>query len=654
MQTSEWGKRLLLGRKLRSDQERAARLRKRVAVPVFASNALSSLAYAPDEIFIMLAVGGVAAYAWSLPAGIAVAVIMVVVVASYRQSLRAYRSGGDYRIAMTNLGEPAGLIVAGALLVDYSLTVAVSLSAAAQYAASVVESLHGHQTLVAVALALVIMTMNLRGLREAGPLFALPTYLFIGMLAVMVLWGFARYLFGDLPRAASAHLTVVPEDQYAAGLSGLALAFLVLRALSSGSAALTGVEVVSNGVSAFRKPRGRNARITLTWIGLLSVVGMVSVIALANLMGIRMVERPDRQLVGPDGAPVGADFQLDPVVSQLAAGIFDNVPVGFYLVVIATGVVLLLAANTAFNGFALLASVLGGDGYLPKQLRTRGDRLAYSNGIMVLAGFAIVLIVVFGAGVTQLIQLYLVGVFCSFTLSQAGMVRHWAKARAAESDPAVRTRMRRSQVINATGCLVTGLVLLVVLVTKFVHGAWITVATIAGLFALMVGIRRHYRRVAGELTVGPRGQYTHPSRVHAIVLVSKLHKPALRALAYAGTTRPDVLEAVTVDVDPAETKQLLDDWDRMEIPVPLRVLASPYREITRPILDYVGSIKRASPRDLVMVYVPEYIVGHWWERLLHTRVAAQLRSRLTLQPGVMVTSVPYRPSSAVGSTAPTR
>jgi hypothetical protein len=329
------------------------------------------------------------------------------------------------------------------------------------------------------------------------------------------------------------------------------------------------------------------------------------------------------------------------LVAQLAEAVFDDFPIGFFFVVVVTALILVLAANTAYNGFPVLGSILSQDRYLPRQLHTRGDRLAFSNGIVVLAAVAIVLVVGFQAEVTRLIALYTVGVFTSFTLSQIGMLRHWNRLLGTETDEAVRRRMRRSRVINAFGAGMTGAVLIVVLITKFTRGAWIAIAAMAVFYVLMVAIRRHYDRVAAELVAG-ESDAVLPSRNHAIVLVSTLHKPTLRALAYARATRPDVLEAVTVNVDDADTKRLMRDWDKRKLPVPLKVVESPYREITKPVLDYVKRIRSRNPRDVVTVFIPEYVVGHWWEQILHNQSALRLKGRLLFQPGVMVTSVPWQ------------
>jgi len=640
-------KRVLVGRPVHSERLSETLLSKRIALPVFASDALSSVAYAPDEIFLTLAVAGVAAYTMTPVIGIAVVLVMFVVVMSYRQNVHAYPSGGgDYEVATTNLGPRAGITVASALLVDYVLTVAVSVSSGTQYAAAALPALRGHEAVLGVSVVLLLMTMNLRGVRESGTLFAVPTYVFMVSILGMGAYGFFRWATGDLPLAASARLDLTTSDDVSAGTMSLAWGFLLLRAFSSGCAALTGVEAISNGVPAFRQPKSRNAATTLALLGGIAVAMLMSIILLANLMEIRYAEEPATQLMR-DGVPVGEEYVQDPIIGQMAQALFDGFPPAFYLVAGATGVILVLAANTAFNGFPVLGSILARDDLMPRQLHTRGDRLAYSNGIITLAGAASVLIVAFDAEVTRLIQLYIVGVFISFTTSQTGMVRHWTRMLRTEVRPAARNRMRRARVINCIGMAITGTVLVIVLITKFVHGAYLALLAMALTYAVMLAIRRHYLAVQGELELLPDGEArVLPSRVHAIVLVSKIHKPTLRALAYARASRPSVLEAVTVSVDPQDTARLQEAWSRRDIPVPLRALASPYREITRPILDHVRGIRRESPRDLVVVFIPEYVVGHWWEHLLHNQSALRLKGRLHFTPGVMVASVPWQLNSS--------
>jgi amino acid transporter len=635
-------KRILLGRKLRSSQLGETLLPKRIALPVFASDALSSVAYAPDEIFIMLSLAGASAYVWSWKIGIAVALVMIAVVASYRQTVHAYPSGGgDYEVATVNLGRNAGITVASALLVDYVLTVAVSISSGAQYAASAVGALSGHEASFASIMVVILMAINLRGIRESGTFFAFPTYAFMVAILGMCGYGLLRLAGGDLPAVESADLTINPEPDYSGSLTTFALLFLLARAFSSGCAALTGIEAISNGVPAFRKPKSRNAATTLLLLGLIAISMMMSVIVLAKQMGLKFVDPHDLDRLRLDGKPLPEGFDQHAVIAQIARAVFLDFSPGFYAVVAVTGIILVLAANTAFNGFPVLGSILAQDGFAPRALGSRGDRLAYSNGIVFLAVMAIILIQVFNAETTRLIQLYIVGVFVSFNLSQLGMIRHWTRHLKTERDPANRRRMIRSRMINAVGLTFTAVVLVIVLITKFLAGAWITILAMIIFFLIMRAIRGHYDNVEQELAADEEDKVL-PTRVHAIVLVSKLHKPTLRALAYAKATRPNVLEGVYVAADPVSTNRLLQEWDDRNLGVPLKVLHSPYRELVKPVVDYATEIKKANPRGVVAVYIPEYVVGRWWEQLLHNQTALRLKGRLLFAPGVMVTSVPYQ------------
>ena len=641
---SDIGKRLLLGRKLRSTQLHETLLPKRIALPVFASDALSSVAYAPDEIFLTLSLAGLVAYSFTWKIAILVAIVMLVVVASYRQNVHAYPSGGgDYEVATVNLGPTAGVTVAAALLVDYVLTVAVSVSSGVQNAKSLFPILDGREAWVAAGVVVVLMALNLRGARESGTLFAIPTYCFMFSILIMVIYGLFQILvLGEDIQVHSAQYGIEPDPHYAA-FTGFAMVALLARTFSSGCAALTGVEAISNGVPAFRKPKSRNAATTLLFLGLISVSMLLGVVALANLTGLKLIDQGLSHYT-LNGERV--EVVEETAIGQLSEAVFADFRPAFFFVVVATMLILFLAANTAFNGFPVLGSILARDGYLPRQLHTRGDRLAYSNGILVLAFFAIVLIVSFDADVTALIQLYVVGVFVSFTVSQLGMLRHWTRHLKVEKNPAVRARMIRSRVINAIGLTMTGTVLVIVLLSKFTKGAYIAIIAMGVLFALMKMIRRHYEAVAQETALVEGEDRTLPSRVRAVVLVSKLHKPTLRALAFAKAARPSSLEALTVSVDPEETARLVALWEEADTGVPLKVLASPYREVTNPIIDYVKNQRRESPRDAVTVYIPEYVVGHWWEQILHNQSALRLKGRLLFTPGVMVTSVPFHLASS--------
>lgn len=636
-------KRLVFGRKLRSDRLGETLLPKRLALPVFASDALSSNAYATQEILLVLSLGGVAFLAYTPWVAAAVVFIFFIVVASYRQNVHAYPSGGgDYEVVTTNLGAKPGVFVASALMVDYVLTVAVSIASAADNLASTFTWFNDHKVLGSCLAIALLTVMNLRGVRESGAAFAIPTYGFMLVIFTMIITGAYRLFRGESIAAESANWDIQASSSFTA----FALVFLLARALSSGTTALTGVEAISNGVPAFREPKSKNAATTLLLLGTISMAMFSGITWLAMKTGVRVADEAHGSVLV--GIPEGV--QQKTVIAQIAQAVYSNAPVLAVITTTMTALILVLAANTAFNGFPVLGSILARDGYLPRQLHNRGDRLAFSNGIIMLAALAIVLIIAFDASVTRLIQLYIVGVFVSFSFSQLGMIRHWTRLLTTERDPHARRRAVRSRIINGIGFVSTSTVLLIVIITKFMGGAWIVIIAMPALYMLMTGIRTHYDRVSRELAVSENERVVLPSRVHAVVLVSKIHKPALRALAYARASRPTTLEAITVAVDAAPTRALLQEWQRREIPVPLRVLDSPYREITRPVVDYVAGVRRRSPRDVVTVYVPEYVVGHWWEQILHNQSAFRLKTRLLFTPGVMVVSVPWQlESSAVAA-----
>src|SRR5712691_6197817 len=618
-------KRVLVGRPVQSNRLGHTLLPKRIALPVFASDALSSVAYATEEILIVLSAGGIALFSYTPWIALAVGVLMLVVVASYRQNVHAYPSGGgDYEVASTNLGQRVGLAVASALMVDYTLTVAVSVSAGVANLASAFPGLSSQVTLIAVLVVTAIALINLRGVRESGTAFAIPTYCFIGVVVLMIVWGATRLGLGHHLRAQSAGYHP-PAHQY----GGLLLLFLLLRAFSSGCTALTGVEAISNGVPAFQKPKSKNAATTLALLGGISVSMFAGVTALALLTHVHVCPSSSQCV----GLPPG---QSQPtVIAQVGSAVFGGASPLFYLLSLVTALIL------------VLASILSRDGFLPRQLHTRGDRLAFSNGILLLSGFAILLIIIFQASPTRLIQLYIVGVFVSFVCSQTGMIRHWNRLLKVTTDPAARGRMKRIRVINSVGAAFTAVVLVIVLVTKFASGAWIVVFAMPVIWLTMRGIQRHYASVAVELTPPVEEHVTLPASNRAIVLVSKVHLPTLRAVAYARATQPSYIEAVTVAVDADDSQRLREEWERADIPVPLTIVASPYRDITGPVVAYVSRLRRQSPRDVVTVFIPEYVLGHWWEQILHNQSALRLKAKLLLLPGVIVASVPYQLKSSV-------
>ena len=626
-------KRLLVGRALRSDKLGDTLLPKRIALPVFASSNLSSNAYATQEILIVLAVGGIALINSTIWIALTVALIMVVVIMSYRQNVRAYTSGGgDYEVVTKNLGRKPGLIVASSLMVDYIMTVAVSVSAAKDNLISVFPIVGNHGMFVAFALIILITVMNLRGLRDSGFLFAIPAYFFMASIAFVTVWAIVKISQGNVLKAESADWTITEQGS----IAGIALVFLFARAFSSGCSALTGVEAISNGVPAFRKPKSENAAKTLTLLGIISVSLFMAITLLALKTGVKVTDKNENLIGLPEGA------QQKTVIVQISDATFGNFSLGTLIVAVATALILIAAANTAFNGFPVLTSILSQDRFLPRQLHNRGDRLAFSNGILFLGLASAISVYIFDASVTRLIQLYILAVFTSVSFGQLGMIIHWTRNIKLTTDAAARSKMVISRTINAIGFFFTFSVLFIVLITKFTTGAWLVVLIIPILITLMGSIYSHYKKVSEELKLDSEDSQTLPSRIHGIVLVSKMHKPTLRAIYYARATRPSTLEAVTVLVDNQDTEDLKADWERLEIPIPLKVLDSPFREVTRPILDYVKNIKRESPRDVISIFVPQYVVGHWWEQLLHNQSALRLKSRLLFTPGVMVVSVPWQ------------
>jgi amino acid transporter len=615
-------KRLLIGRALRSEAHGAQLLPKWVALPVFCSDPISSVAYATEQILLVAGLGGVA-YLWlATPVAVAVVVLLAIVVLSYRQTCYAYPNGGGaFVVSQDNFGEKAALTAASALLVDYVMTVAVSVVAGVLAITSKFPSLQPHAAQLAVAVVALLAAVNLRGLKESGKAFALPTYAFIVLVFLLLATAGYQATFGhglSLASGATEHLSATQP------VGGYLTVLLALRAFASGCTALTGVEAISNGVPAFRKPKSHNAAVTLMMMGALAIVMFTGITILAERMKARAY---------PDGFPS--------VISQLGAGVWGTTSPVYLAFQLATAAILVLAANTAFNGFPMLASILAHNRYLPRQLHNRGDRLVYSNGILLLAGCAIALIIGFNANIDKLIQLYIIGVFTSFTLSQAGMVRHWQRLIAAGTS-VERRRYRRAQAINATGAVVTGVVLVIVVRYKFLGGAYLAIIAMVVLYAVMKAISSHYRRVTADLALTEDAGVIQPSNNHAVVLVSTMNRATMRALGYAKATRPARLTALTVDLDESDTRALLAEWERCDIDIPLTVVASPYREITRPIIDYIRRIRKQSPRDVVTVFIPEYVVMHWWENLLHNQSALRLKSRLLFEPDVMVTSVPYQ------------
>jgi amino acid transporter len=610
-------------------------LPKRIALPIFASDALSSVAYAPQELIIILLIGGLAFLSFAPWIAAAVILLMIVVVASYRQLIKAYPSGGgDYEVASKNIGEWAGVTVAAALLVDYVMTVAVSVASGVDNLISALPFLNPWRVAMAVGFVVILAAMNLRGVRESGKAFAVPTYLFAGSVFILIVTGLVETILGHPPVAETAQYAVKAE-----GIAQAAIILLLLRSFASGCSALTGVEAIANGVPAFRKPKINNARTTLLMMGGIAVTLFAGLVTLALVSGVHYVENAC-QLVGFPNCETAPQRSL---IAQVAAATFGNNSFPFFVIQAATALVLLLAANTAFNGFPLLGSVLAHDGYAPKALETRGDRLIYSNGVIALALTAITVLLVFQANLTQLIQLYVIGVFVSFTLGQTGMVRHWL--RLLKTKPADTRSIKLSMSINITGAIFTAVVLVVVTITKFTHGAYIVFIIMPILYVLMLGVHRYYRDVAAEIAVDEDVKFGKEGD-HAIVLVGKIQKPVLKALDYAIAARHDSLEAVHISVNEVATAALELDWIRHNIHVPLHIINSPYRDLSWPLVEHIREHIAEHGSEIVTVYLPQYIVGHWWEHALHNHRSRRLKQRLMLEHGVTIALVPWRLDSS--------
>lgn len=623
-------KRWLIGEPLPSDKLDSQLLPKRYALPIFASDPLSSVAYAPQELLMILLIGGLAFLSLAPWVALAVVILLIVVVLSYRQLIKAYPSGGgDYEVTSKNLGEKAGLVVAAALLVDYIMTVAVSVASGVDNIISALPFLNPFRVELAVGFVIILAAVNLRGVREASKAFAVPTYLFIGSVAIMIVTALVRTVLGDAPVAESAAFEVQAES-----LTQAAIILLLLRSFASGCAALTGVEAISNGVPAFRRPKIQNAQRTLMAMGLIAIILFAGLTIVALISGVHYAEDACH-LIGFENCETEPQRSL---MAQVAAATFGNNSIPFFVIQAATALVLLLAANTAFNGFPLLGAVLAKDGYAPKALSTRGDRLIFSNGVLALSVVAIVILIVYQADVTALIQLYIIGVFTSFTLGQTGMVRHWmGELRRRPND---RRSILGALAINAFGAVLTAVVLIVVTITKFTHGAWLVFVIMPILWVLMLGVNRYYRDVDKEIAVdattvfGAKGD-------HAIVLVGRLQKPTLKALDYAIAAEHGSIEAVHVSIDDEASAKLEREWKEQGIKVPLRIVSSPYRDLSWPLIMYIKEHRAKHGSEVVTVYLPEYIVGHWWENLLHNHKARRIRTKLALVHGVVIALVPW-------------
>jgi amino acid transporter len=606
-------KRILIGSPLSSRRLGEQRLTKRVALAVFGTDAVASTAFATQEILVVLVpAAGMAALDDLVPISLVVIALLVIVTASYRQTLYAYpNGGGSYIVSRENLGTGASLVAAASLMVDYTLTVSVSIAAGVAAITSAIAPLRGYEVPLGLALIAVIVLANLRGVRESGRLFAPPTYTYIAMMTLLVGWGLIRFATGDLSPLPTNHADLAYFTGPNAVLTGASF-FLLMRAFSSGAVALSGVEAISNGIQAFRKPESRNAAITLTWVA--TILGTL-------FLGIAILAEKLRPTLSPNQT----------ILSTMGHAVFGS---GFlyWLLQASTAAILTLSANTAFADFPRLSSIVATDGYLPRQLANRGDRLVLSNGILVLAVTAGGLIVAFGGDVSALIPLFAVGLFMSFTLSQTGMVvHHWRR----------RTRgWQRRLTVNAVGASATLVVTVVVVVSKFTEGAWVPTVIIPILVTGFWLINKHYRRVTAVLACAPGTPL--PEIVHTVVVLvgPQIHNGVLEALAYGRSLHPHYLHAVHVAFDEDSERAMRRRWEEFGLDIPLDVVQSPYRALTQPVLDYVDELDRRWSHDVVTVIIPEFVVHHWWEQLLHNQSALFLKARLLFRKGTVVTSIP--------------
>ena len=608
-------KRVLVGRPLATSEQEEQRLPKVIALAVFSSDAISSTAYATEEILFVTAVGA-SSLALGLsvlvPVAMAVALLLAIVVTSYRQTIFAYPSGGgSYVVSRENLGEYPSLVAGASLLVDYILTVAVSISAgvAAIISIPAFRGLVDQRVLLGVGLILLITVANLRGLKESGRLFAFPTYLYIVTFGALVAYGLARALFGDLPA-----IPLDPERSVAAREAGGSLGlFLILKGFSSGAVALTGVEAISNGVPAFRPHESKNAATTLTWMGVILGTLFLGSAVLAH----HLKPYPSHE---------------ETVISQLGRAVFGEGPL-YVTLQFATAFILTLAANTAYADFPRLSSIIARDGYLPRQFSNQGDRLVFSNGIIFLAVAAGALLVAFGGLTNALIPLYAVGVFTSFTLSQAGMVRHHRRLR----EPG----WRRGIAINATGAVATFVVLLIVAGTKFTSGAWVPLVVVPVIVIVFLSIKRHYDRLGAVLEIEPQDLGPEAINHTVVVLIGRLHKGVIKAIKYARSLRPNRLIALYVSFEDHDREAFEREWESLQFSIPLEIVHSPYRELVEPVERYLEELDGRWDNDTITVVIPEFVVGKWYQNILHNQTALALKLALLRRPETVVTSVPY-------------
>jgi len=632
----------LLGRALRNERLEGELLPKRIALPIFASDPLSSVAYGPQELLMILTLGGISFLTFAPGIALMVATLLTVIVLSYRKVIQAYPSGGgDYEVAKKNLGRGASLVVAAALLLDYVMTVAVSIASGTDNLISAFPELAPHRVEIAIGFLFLIFGINLRGIRESGFSFAIPTYVFISTVFLMIGTGLYKVLvLGQTLVTTSSGYEVEAAHEFLDNPAQVAVVLLLLRAFASGCSALTGIEAIANGVPAFREPKIKNANITMAFMGGTAVLMFLGTTWLALTAGVKYIENPEHQLGNADFFSTNPQQSL---MAQIGIAVFGEASLLFYILQAGTAAVLLLAANTAFNGFPLLSSVLSRDGFAPKMLQTRGDRLVYSNGMLSLAVVAGALIVVYQASVTNLIQLYILGVFTSFTVGQIGMIVHWRRGIREKS--IAKKEALGGLTINGIGALLTSSVLVIVTITKFTHGAWLVFIIMPVLWVLMYETKKYYAEIDKEIQLKPEIQFGSKGD-YAIVLMDKLTAPQLKALDYALSSKHDKLEVVHIAVDPERAETFEREWTEYGIQVPLRIIPSPFRDFGAPLSEYLTEYRAMHEEQRMAVYLPKYVVGHWWEHIFHNHRANRIRKQLMYVRGAMIVLVPWRLESA--------
>lgn len=634
----------LTGRPVSTRNLSAVNLPKRYALPLFGADGISSVAYAADQMILTLAAAGASALAFSPWIGLGVAMVGLLVIGTYRYNINQIASEGDIQLVHRKLGALPSIVMGASSLMDYMLTVAVSMSSASSFLVALYPQIQDWRTLIAVLLIVALTLFALRGVQLLGKIAYWPLYVFLALLGATLIVGWIRAATGTLPLAESATYVIAPEYHDHA-LEGLALVLLLARSFSAGVVAFSGVSTISNSVKYFRRPKKYNAAVTMMLMGLITSVLLVSLLGFAAATRVHMVHDTTRFLF-IDGHTPGEYFHQKPALYQVALAIYQGAPFFAQLLVFATVGVLIIASLTAFTGFPVIASSLADYQYLPVFFRSVDSRGLYANGVLALSAFSIFLTCIFGSDVYSLIQLYIVGMCLSMMLVQLAVVRYRMRLLRITLAQMPRRALLRDIAVSTVGVVVTTAVLVTIVVTKFAAGAWLSLGMIALMVGGMVVTRRHYDAVDAALDIPLNAESVAdvaalPSRVHAIVYVERVRRPAVRALSYARAGRPSTIEALTVNNDRAALEIVKKRWYALGIPVPLSVIDSPYRDTVEAVVSYIRRRRKKSPRDILVVYLPEFVVKHWWQRILHRRTVRRLKQALLHEPGVMTATVPW-------------